>query len=130
LGDLLALKHFFVSAETGCDTSVWGRDIELLRPDGRRVGTLFGVREGVQGIDGSWSTDGRWLLVTISYGGTRPPPSRFYAYSVETGRASLVARAVLGAAPFAGPGGWAVWAGAETGPSYSAALMLGQLSGG
>jgi Tol biopolymer transport system component len=84
--------------------SVGRADVVLFRSDGRRIGSLLGVREDdASGFRISWSTDGRFLLVTPGYYGTRPPPSPLYAYSVADGRMRRVAGGPGYA--FAGPHG-------------------------
>jgi dipeptidyl aminopeptidase/acylaminoacyl peptidase len=78
--------------------------VVLFDGHGKRLGDLLGIREPyAEWFSVSWSTDGRWLLVTPGYGGSRPPLPPLYAYSVVSGRMSKVLRSAT--LPVAGPRG-------------------------
>jgi Tol biopolymer transport system component len=101
---------------------------------GHRRVNLLGVRErDAESFTVSWSTDARWLLVVPAYGGTRPPPTRTYAYSAAAGR---ISRVLVGAtSALVGPNGRTVFSrgytrigGTIRRPQYALRLFVGRLT--
>jgi Tol biopolymer transport system component len=88
--------------EANCEPplAAHGGDALLFDRSGDRIGALLGLRENnVEQIQPDWSSDGRTLVLSLAYGGTRPPPSPGYAYSTASGRVSRILRGWFWSAP-------------------------------
>ena len=85
----------------------------------------FPARHNVEQIQADWSGDGHTLILSLAYGGTRPPASTGYAYSTASGRVSRILRDWFWSAPvFAGPHGHVLF-GRMKGRAFILALESG-----